>query len=250
MRKYARRALLVCALVTALVTTPGTPATAATPTHRWAGYEGPVAVTGIDGYIRGSGTVALPSTQFHANWINLCRSSCAQWVQLGVYQGHFGTITSLSQMHIYLENNWNGCFYESTDFGAPPSANYPYYISYTGSRFVNDCPGGGYEYEYAARKGSYTNPPIGYALMAGSSGFPFAKTELFSATSNATDVPHNTDYFGTDNNHVANGSYGIHLLMGGSWTSWTPTTEPGTAAVNYQPPTLGSTHSYWSFATH
>ena len=53
---------------------------------------------------------------------------------MGVYQGDFGTVSSYNQVHVFVENNWDGCLYESLDFGPPPAANYPYYVSYDGVR--------------------------------------------------------------------------------------------------------------------
>lgn len=57
------------------------------PCYDYAGVWSSNLATGIDGYIRGSTTVSISSPWHRANWINLCRLSCQDWVQTGVVQG-------------------------------------------------------------------------------------------------------------------------------------------------------------------
>lgn len=122
------------------------PALAATDVHLYGGVAGDTSFNGVDGYIRGSTTTAVPSNKFRLNFVNLCRTGdCLQWVQLGEYQGDIGTLSSSTQLRMYIENSWytdptTRCLYDSTDLGVPAEPNQAYYISYTGvSVPVNEC---------------------------------------------------------------------------------------------------------------
>lgn len=247
-----RLALVAAAVLTVAAMTISRPAYAATTGYSYAEQQSATLVGGVDGYIRGSTTVAVSGDKFRANWIDLCNSrpTCTAQVQLGVTQGeNYGA----TELHIYLENIWYAstsqsslCLATSHDFGVPAAANQAYYISYTGTRIATSQCGTTYEYKYAARVGSFTNPPKAYAWMPGPLGAPAAATELHSG--DGSSVPQNTDYFGTDDNHNAVASNGIHLLNSGSWDLWT-STEP-TSVQSDDPPTFDPIATNWAFDTH
>jgi hypothetical protein len=213
--------------------------------HCYAGQSGTTAVKGIDGYIRGSGTVmADPQAHFNAHFVNLCpTTSCTSWVQLGPYQGTINVISSPNVMHMYIENQ-NACVgYGIGDHGAPPTPNYPYYVYYSGvTQTVGGCTG---QRLYYYKVGSVTNPPISDGWLTTTTGIPVAETEIFGGE----DV--GLDWFGCDNSGNASSSFGVHLLNASSqWVTWTAANEPGSQPIANAPNVFQQLQAWYSFKTH
>ena len=205
-------------------------------------------IYGIDGYIRPSTTVALQGNEARVNWINLCGNiggSCNQWVQIGTYQGkNPNGGASYTASHVFIENNWGSCsYYSFADKGTLANANQAYYITSTGGS-TSGC--GGTQHEFSFRKISYTSSPIGYGYMASSAGQAIAETELHVESRT---LPQNTDYFGTNDSHVASASYGLHVQtsLGAGYYAWT-TSQVSPAFAN-NPPSITVLTAPWAFAT-
>lgn len=256
-----RRRIMMAALAVGVVAAlaPATPANALQggTTNRYAGVIAPTSKVfyGINGYIRQSGTVKVAPDLGQAAWITLCVNNCLDWVQIGTYQGYSPGASSPSAVHMYIENNWQNsrgtCFYDFSDLGVPPQANYPYYITYTGNSYPNDCGEGGRQYEYAFRIGSATAAPVGYGYLPGAGGIPISEVELHCEGSFCP--PMNTDFIGTDNNHVANSSYGLHVKTTSTgtttgWASWVSTTVPGTLWRSDGDPTYRQLAAFYSYS--
>lgn len=227
-----RTLALLVLLLTASLTAPQP--TVAQQVFKYAGQYATNTFTGIDGYIRVSGTTMVdPYFNHHATWIDLCPgTSCSSWIQTGQYQGTVGTgtcpgsacVRSITYAHGYLENmQWCG-EYDIDDTGDEHlHPNVPYYISRVGTG-VSSC--NDTDWKYAFRSDSFSNPPDGYGYLSSSSGVPLADTELYADPSQ--NEPLGQDRIGLDNNNQENGSYSLHLLSGGSWTQWNATSAPGT----------------------
>jgi len=213
-------------LVISAFTVP--PASAAAPNYTWVELESNGVFEGVDGYIRASTTTPITSPSHRLDWVSLCTDGCADWVQVGEGQGyvHGGgyTFYSPNTEHMYYENN-GICNYFNLDLGAPPSANYPYYIAYDGTRFVDAC--GHTEYEFMVKVGSWSSAPVAYGSTTSYAGQPYAAEELEWA-SGGTQPPSNTDFFGTDDAHNASGSKALHLTNdpSGAWYAWTTALDP------------------------
>ncbi len=237
---------IAVAIILPVVATPS-PAAAFLNGYAYGGVIGNSAtnIFGIDGYIRPSTSVAVNSPLHRAEWVNLCHLACAQWVQLGTYQGALPNSSSPNASHIFVENNWDGCFYSQYDKGILASPNQAYFISYDGTNLPSGC-GVGREYEFALRKISVTSAPIAYETMNSPDGQALSKTELYS---NGPDVPQGTDYFGTNDAHAASSGYGLHVqtTSGGTWGLWSTSQVAGTQS--FAPPTLTVLQTYWSFKT-
>jgi hypothetical protein len=197
---------------------------------------------GIDGYLRQSTTVS--TTAVHFVWITICgHSDCTHWTQTGTYQGDFAGGSSETAVHIYYENVDACGSYFKDDLGAPPSADYPYYIKRNAAGVHTIiCPGGmprsAYTYEY--RKGSLANSPFFLGNLGTDDGLAMAKTEIQGSP------PINTDYFGcTSTFDCSTGSFGLHLFNGTSWSLWTGSST----ASHGNPPYLHTYNSFWAFRT-
>lgn len=239
-------AIAAIALIFGFSVVAAAPEAMALTGYAYAGLDGTTTgVYGIDGYIRPSTTTTVASPLHRAEWVNLCRASCDQWVQIGTYQGYLPNSSSPSASHVYVENNWTGCSYSQSDKGGLVNPNQAYYISYTGTSLGNAC-GTSRGYEFAMRKGSYSNSPIAYGYMGGTSGQAIAQEELYS---NGPSVPHNTTYFGVNDSLIPTSSNGLHLQssFGGTWDLWSSSNLGGTRS--YNPPYLTVLQNYWSFKT-
>jgi hypothetical protein len=234
------------ALIVVLVVSGSSPPPAlATDNHHYAGHAGTAVWFGIDGYLRQSQTAPIPDTTAHWVWIGLTNGDASEWVQTGTYQGSFAGGTSLAAVHIYYEN-MNPCGdYFAKDKGAPPSANYPYYINYGGqpSQTIG-CNDGSHRTAFAFpyRKGSFGNLPFFTGFLSWTQDYPQALTETYFYPTIGT------DYLGCqDSGGVCfNQSYGIHVYTQNStWAIWT-----GPAGyVNANPPYRHTYNNYWSVAT-
>lgn len=189
--------LMVAATFTPVLVTVEADRAEALTGYAYAGAVGTAGgVYGIDGYIRPSTTASLPSPLHRAEWVNLCRNSCDQWVQVGTYQGYLPNSSSPSATHVYVENSWQGCFYDQSDKGGlPTQPNQAYYVTYTGSSQSSVC-GSARGYEFAFRRGSLTSSSMSYGFLGSSTGQPISESEIYS---NGPAVPINTTYFGVDN---------------------------------------------------
>jgi len=214
----------------------------------YGGYSGnSTPIYGVDGYIRPSSTVTLTTTEFRGDYLNICPNGCSNWVQLGTYQGYLAHISSPSATHVYLENNWPQCgLTTQSDYGTLAAANQAYYIYYDGLVLPSGTICSQTAYEYIYKKGSYSSSPITYGYGPQPYGIATVATELHGANEV---VPENTDYFGTNDSHVAVSSYGIHVQTssGGSFGLWSAGQVGGPYAGN--PPFTTLMASYWAFRT-
>lgn len=150
---------------------------------------------------------------------------------------------------MYGETNEScGSQYDNKDLGAPPSADYAYYITVlSSSKRANDC--GGYSYIYYVRVGAYTNPVKFSGEMSGVSGVPIANTELeWPATASAP--PANTDYFGVSSSLGSDASHGLHIQKLGSWQLWTTGNDSSVYSASGQYVFYKGIVSFYSFSTH
>lgn len=228
----------------------------ATVWHIYAGQSSTTVVDGVDGYIYTTKvTMAHPTANGIANFLNLCSStSCGQWVQLGPFQGTFGTgtcpgvtcIQSTTAIHMYWEN-LDGCSdYDNADLGAPPTPNYPYYVTRTGTTITLDC---GVEKKYAFRFGSFVNPPSGYGYMSSTGGIPIVETEQKYDDAVGGMEPFAVTYYGLNNSHAINHSYAVRLynLGTGVWSLWD--TAVATVTFHDNPPYYKGAEHWSAFDT-
>lgn len=208
-----------------------------------AGYGGwqTTSASGVNGYIQQA--VTASTSNLHAAWVNLCWANCAQWVQIGTFQGTFRGGTSLTAVHMYYENQDVCGSYFALDKGAPPSSDYPYAVFWDGKpSWSVTCPNGshrtGFTYKYT--KGGVTTTPIYFGTGQADAGLPIAVTEIQGT------ALENTDYFGCDAAHAcSSSSYGLHLFNGTTWRSWTDPSQPQHA----NPPFVRTFHNFWAFKT-
>jgi hypothetical protein len=191
--------------------------------------------SGVDGYIRASGTVMLDGVNnFHAHFVNLCsHSNCDQWVQIGQSQGHE---LSATQIWSYFESFDECGVRRLGKLGVPPTPNYPYYVSYL-RETSGSCP----QSQFAFRQGSWSNPAVGYGFMSFASGIAIAETEISSV---GPREPINTNYFGTNDAHVYQASKALHL-WNGTWAIWTIATNE----IEAEPPFRDTLHQWGAFKT-
>lgn len=210
--------------------------------HLYAGQAATTWWPGIDGYIRGSGTVMLnPNTNFHAHFVNLCSGgNCGQWVQIGQYQGSISVITSAQFVHGYWENVDKCGIYRIQDLGRPPTPNYPYYVNFVG--MVATSPECSAQAKYSFRQGSWTNPPVGTGYMANNSGIPIAETEI---TSDGAREPINANHFGANHSKQYQAGYALHIYNGANWLLWNDANIAGTSTFAQAPP-LRTTLNQWA----
>lgn len=112
------------------------------PSRVYAGQQySPLVANGIDGYVRGSGTVMNDPDNAITEWLGLAIGGASpQWVQIGAYQGTVGACqggcySSPNRVRLYAETmSCNFTDYEIRDFGEPPPAtpNYPVYVNHEG----------------------------------------------------------------------------------------------------------------------
>lgn len=213
-------------------------------THVSAGWGTTASWKGVDGYIRQSTTTTLSGTQAHVNYINICGTNCDSWVQTGTAQGNtpLGPAT-YSTVQIFYEN-WDACDdYWFSLVGAPPTPNYPFYLSWDGgSSYNQSCNDGRHQtaYVWEWRKGSFTNAPFHYGNLGFSSGQASAATEVLDSATIGT------DRFGCDHNKVcSSAAYGIHVYDGSTWSLLTAGGSIGPG----NPPYRHTYQNYWAFAT-
>jgi hypothetical protein len=176
---------IVVALATSITTIGQVDATGCVPNFSfcYAGEYSSGYYLGIDGYIRQSRSVRLYSPQHHADWFNVCQlNNCNHWVQLGAYQGYLVNSNSPDYVHIFYENV-NECpanNYSQGDKGAPPSVDYPYYVTSKDGPFIELCSDLVYHtfYTFEYRKGSFTNAPFFIGHLGAGSGVVVAKTDI------------------------------------------------------------------------
>lgn len=217
---------------------------------KYAGEQsGSIYADGIDGYIRQSTTLTLPTGKFHFNWIGVCSPTlCGNtWVQTGEVQGNINGYNYPSRSSVYTEmqdacGRWH--FFE---YGAAP-ANQAYYVVYDNYSYAETCPAGTpnqfqavVEYEYAYARGSLGNVYY-YGFMAAPEGIFSARTEIQPDQT----VTIGQDFFGcsgvaTCSNH----SYAISYHRASNWIMWTG--NGGTFADN--PPAYKPYNANWSFET-
>lgn len=192
---------------------------------------------GIDGYIRGSGIVMHDTEDAVSEWLTIYYNpsitpdqSDLEWVQIGQYQGALGEscpggtkcIHSLTGAHLYYEyRSCNGSVYSIKDLNAPPTANYPVYIGWSGGSNVNDCGTYGGSFYFYMRVGSWTSTPVGTARLNQSWAFPEAALEdRYPAGQTPEHI--NTTWFGLDNSAHPNNSFGLHLYTKATnaWNLW------------------------------
>jgi hypothetical protein len=223
--------------------------------HIYAGQYSSTAFSGVDGYIRVSGTNMVDgNNNFHATFVNLCvTTSCGQWVQVGQFQGTIGTgtcpgsacVRSTTYVHGYFENYlWCG-EYDIDDTGDEHlDPNVPYYVSRVGTG-VSSCDDT--DEKYAFRSDSYTNPPDGYGYLTASTGIPIAETELYHQIGDGE--PLGQDRVGLNDNNQVNDSFGLHVLSAGNWLLWSPSNAPGSQQFDDDPPYYYSVKQYSAFRT-
>lgn len=204
---------------------------------------------GIDGYIRGSGTTNVPSPDHRANWIGIStEDGSGGWVQMGVYQGYIANgLVSPNHVDIYTEHHQCIDKYDF-DWGVPPSPNYPYYLTVVPNSYHYDSDCGNYVWTFAFRKGSYTSSPFDTAILQSPTGEAIANTELYWPT-NGTITPSGNDYFGTDSNHNASPSYGLHVYNGG-WQLWSSASDPGVYGASGSHAGYSNLAPYYAFRTY
>lgn len=213
-------------------------------THAYAGWATATQWQGIDGYLRQSTTAALSGSQVHADYLNICGSGCATWVQTGTFQGldPLGN-GNYSAVHFYYENMDACGDYYFGDKGVPPQSDYPYYLSWDGGSSYNQtCNNGDHQtaYVWDWRKGSLGATPFYVGDLGYSTGQASAATEVHDA------APINDDYYGCTSTFVCtNGSYGLHVLGASGWTGLTSALAIGPD----DPPFLHTYQAYWAFRT-
>lgn len=252
-RMRAVRHLVAMAVVLSLTLGSVSPAAAAS-NYRWAGQRSDADLySGLDGYLRTSAITMADSTNNTVGpWFSMGPSN--QWVQIGLYQGTAGTgtcpgatcIRSRTSVHMYGE--WvDSCLsYGIGDLGVAPTANYPFYISYTGST-ASSC---GFAYQWAYRVGSYTNPPVLLRYMNVSLAGPQSFQEVQWNSVNETAPP---TYHGLNASGGINDSYGLHLFKysTGQWLLWSPANAPGTYVQTIgAPPSYFAMKNWSAFQTH
>ena len=213
-------------------------------------------VSGIDGYIRVSGTNMVDgNSNFHLSMFNLCSSYyCDEgFVQVGQFQGTVGRgtcpgttcVRSVTYVHGYWENELPCDLYYIDDTGDEHlDPNVAYYISYVGSG-VSSC--GSLQAKYAFRSDSYTNPPDGYGYTSSSTGWPEAATELKQEPGDGE--PLGQDRFGLNDNNQVQSGYGISVLKSGSWKAWNSANVPGSESIEFAPPYYYGVNAFTSFRT-
>lgn len=197
---------------------------------------------GVDGYIRQSGTVS--TTAAHFDWITVCNNAnCDEWVQQGTTQGCWNGGCSTSSVVMYTEILDVCGDYYPTNWSAPPSPDYPYYLYYNGGGArtilcLNGSKRTGYYFDFA--RGS-----LGGVFTQGA--LDTTTGEIQAATEvNPPGSVIGTDYYGCDaSKSCGNQSYGMHLYNGSSWTTWTAASTKLTG----NPPFVHTYNNYWSFAT-
>lgn len=241
----ATGALTVILATAALVT--------AASNYRYAGQRSDTNLyNGLDGYLRTSAITMADSTNNTLGpWFSM--GPLGQWVQIGLYQGTAGTgtcpgatcIRSRTSVHMYGEWTDSCSTYGISDLGVPPTPNYPYYLSYTGTS-TSAC---GVAFQWAFRVGSFTNPPVLLKYMSVNAAGPQSFQEVQWNTVNET-AP--TTYHGLNASGAVNDSYGLHLYKHSSsqWVLWNSTNAPNTyTQVTGAPPSYIISKLWSAFKT-
>jgi hypothetical protein len=225
-------------------------------TRSYAGWSANADKLGIRGYIQQPDSGSVPGESV-ASWVGLCGYSCTdhayadggsgfQWVQLGMYQGTFACCDSVSVVSQYRENVDPCGTYYSHDL-TPPDQNRQWYsVRWDGhAAWPFNCPDGtrflGYVFAY--KKGSPSNDPFWYGVMATNDGRADTYTEYHDTP------PQATTYFGCYSPGSCNDqAYGLEIQdQNGTWVSWQG------AATSIQgpdnPPYRHTFNQYWSFKT-
>lgn len=207
----------------------------------YAGQQASSGTNGIDGYIRGSGSIMLdPSDHAVAEWIGLVNGagSSFHWVQSGQYQGLLGFSSSPNAIHLYYESlSCTGSVYQWDDLGAPPTPNYPVYMNWAGGFSDQDCS----SYYFPFRVGSWTSAPVGTGRMQSSAGLPQAYVENRVRHGSPVE-PIGNIRFGQDHAGNVSSGYGLHVYTRAwnQWSLWTAnfpngtTTTPSRVPPGYQ----------------
>lgn len=210
-------------------------------------------VSGVDGYIRVSGTIMVdPDHNHHMSFFALCpTTACSQWVQVGQFQGILGQcpgspcVQSTEFVHGFWENKTSCGAYEVADTGDEHlDPNVPYYVNYVGTGF---SPCNLNQPKFAFRKDRIDNPPDGYGYMSSSIGIPIAETELLFDPFEGEAL--NQDRFGLNDNNQVQSGYGISVLKSGTWKAWTEAWAPGTATFQDWPLRYYGVRAYYAFRT-
>jgi hypothetical protein len=191
------------------------------------------ASNGVDGYIRGSvSNMNDPSNEHILEWVQVASGTNHEWVQIGQAQGCLGACPATPcqyfpyTIHQYAENQCGGpteplAGYQLTDLGQVPTPNNPVYVWYLNTGPKTGHCNGQTSYEFGFRTGSWCSncAPVAIGYMPSSLGYDWAELEV-NYLSVAPTV--GRTYFGTDNNHAASLSYGLHTYVSstGSWLVW------------------------------
>lgn len=188
---------------------------------------------GVDGYIRGSvSSMNDPSNEHILEWVQVASGTQHEWVQIGQGQGCLGACPGTPcqyfpyTIHQYAENQCGGptqppAAYQLFDLGQVPTPNNPVYVWYLASGpQTGHCNGQASSYEFGFRTGPCSNcGPVAIGYMPSSLGYDWAELEIKYLS-----IPPTVGrtYFGTDNNHAASQSYGLHTYVSStnSWPVW------------------------------
>ncbi len=143
------------------------------------GYQNStLAAYGVDGYVEnGASTLGNPDCDKIVAWIGVAKQSDPNNnnIQTGSRIGYGSSGTQYSR-EIYVEKTDPCLGHTHTVFGAPPSWNYPYYVTYDGVAWNFGC-GYGTSYEYAIRKGDWYSAPFLWGYLSVASPIWAAKAE-------------------------------------------------------------------------
>ena len=189
-----------------------------------------------------------PITSLHANWINICNDpGCDEHVQTGTIQGCWNGGCSQGTVLVFSETQDLCGDYYPNMWSAPPSPDYPYYLSYDGLGKRNVyCNNGAVKqgYYFMYRKDSVNSNPFDQGALNVSAGYVEAGTEM-----NPQSTTLGTDRYGCDPNLVcSNQSYGMHLYNGSTWLIWTPANAASHLAES-KPPYVHTISNYWTYST-
>jgi len=202
------------------------------------------ASNGIDGYVRGStSNMDDPWNEHILEWVQIANSAdpvVGEWVQIGQFQGCLGHCPNTpcdygpTSIHLYAENQCGPSgsqSYSLTDLSTPPAANYPVYVFYDGNQGSSGHCAGNAWYEFKFEKGTFCQfcAPSAFGYLRSSIGYDQSALEVNYKSGQSPPTVAAT-YFGTDNNHQADASYGLHTYIqsNNSWLLWSAANFPTT----------------------
>jgi hypothetical protein len=206
--------------------------------------------SGVDGYVRQSGT--KPVSSLHAVWVSLV-SPNGGWEQIGEYQGDWAGGNSENSVSMYIEDRDDSCLvsggmdYHPIPQGAPAAADQAYYVNRSASTATtHTCMNGQTSlpsWPYDFRIGTYSSKPVATGHLSVAFSWASAMTEDQNA-------PYlNTDYVGCDPSLTcAVAGNGLHLFDGVTWRQWDTSIPVGEQNNSYAP-YLHPYQLYWSFKT-